>query len=112
MAHPSFIKRLLDLQYSNFELIDVRTLPTEIVWKIQHREAGYYECSRCGAAHDSAYDFKWIRLRDVPFGQRRCVWEVKRARILCSCSFHAVVVESVGMVDVATYVHLACNLLA
>jgi transposase len=84
----TILARLCDLQGTNFEVIDCQVRETEIVWRIAHKEVAEYECPRCGAKLDACHDKKWIKLEDHPFGFRRSIWMVHRARILCSCSMH------------------------
>lgn len=86
-AH-TILARLLDLQGTNFEVIDCQVRDDEIVWRVEHREDAQYICSSCGAAIDACHDRGWITLYDVPFGKRRSKWFVKRARILCHCSMN------------------------
>lgn len=85
------LSRICDLQGTNFEVVDCQVKEEEIVWRIQHKEQAQYICPRCSAVNDTCHDNKWIKLRDVPFGKKNCVWLVKRARILCSCSMTVVV---------------------
>lgn len=85
-AENNILARLCDLQGTNFEVRDVKVKDDEIVWRIEHREPAGYTCSRCGATVQGCHSKDWITLWDVPFGRRRCRWQVKRARILCSCS--------------------------
>lgn len=82
------LARLLDLQGTNFEVVDCQVREEEIVWRAQHRENARHQCSRCDATVDACHDTKWITLWDVPFGKRRCKWLVKRARVLCACSMN------------------------
>ena len=87
------LNRLCDLQKTNFEVVDVKVKAEEIVWRIEHKDLAEYECPYCKAKVSTAHDFKWIRLTDLPLGPKKQVWEIKRARILCTCS-NNVVVES------------------
>lgn len=82
----TILARLLDLQGTNFEVVDCQVKDEEIVWRAQHREAAEYVCSRCDGKVETCHDTKWITLWDVPFGKRRSKWLIKRARILCPCS--------------------------
>ena len=82
------LNRLCDLQGTNFEVVDCQVKELEVVWRIEHKEEAIYICSRCGASHTSCHDKKWITLWDFPFGNKRCKWLVKRARILCHCSLN------------------------
>lgn len=82
----TILARLCDLQGTNFEVIDCQVRDKEVVWWVEHKPAAEYECSRCGAKLDACHDKKWIKLEDHPFGFRRCIWMVHRARVLCSCS--------------------------
>jgi hypothetical protein len=87
MAEPtSILARLCDLQATNFEVIDCQVKEEEIVWQVQHKSAGVYICSRCGAEHATYHDRRWITLYDVPFGKKRCKWLVNRVRPLCTCT--------------------------
>jgi transposase len=79
------LTRLLDLQGTNFEVIDCQVRDDEIAWRIEHKENAIYVCKGCGAEHTTCHDKKTITLRDVPFGKKSCKWIVKFARILCSC---------------------------
>jgi transposase len=82
----NILNRLCDLQETNFEIIDVQVKDDEIVWHINHKKDAFYVCSRCGEKVFSAHDKKWIELKDVPLGNKKCRWLVRRARILCTCS--------------------------
>lgn len=84
----NILARLCDLQGTNFEIVDCQVRDSEIVWRIAHKENAEYECPRCGAKLSACHDKKWIKLEDQPYGFRRCVWMVHRARILCSCSMN------------------------
>ncbi len=87
----SILSRLCDLQGTNFEIVDCQVKAEEVIWKIQHKEDAVYICARCGAQNRSCHDTKWITLWDYPFGNRRCKWLVKRARILCTCTLNVTV---------------------
>lgn len=84
----TILARLCDLQGTNFEVVDCQVRDKEIIWRIQHKENAEYECPRCGAKLNACHDQKWIKLEDHPFGFRRSIWLVRRARILCSCSMN------------------------
>lgn len=87
MAQSDIIlNRLCDLQGSNFEVTDVKVKESEIVWQIEHKAEAYYICSRCGETLEGCHSKEWIKLRDVPFGNKKCIWQIKRARILCTCT--------------------------
>lgn len=85
------LNRLCDLQGTNFEVVDCQVKEKEVVWRIQHKEDAIYICSRCGIHQTSCHDTKWITLWDFPFGNKRCKWLVKRARILCTCTLNVTV---------------------
>ena len=89
----NILDRLLGLQGSDFTVTDVKVKDDEIVYRVEHSENPVYICPRCGAKLDSAHELKWIRLKDVPMGPKRQVWEVKRARVLCTCSNSPIVEE-------------------
>jgi transposase len=87
MAQSDIIlNQLCNLQGTNFEVRDVKVREDEIIWQIEHREDAVYECRYCGEKHDSFHDSRWITIKDMPFGNKRCIWKVKRMRILCTCS--------------------------
>jgi transposase len=86
MAQSDIIlNRLCDLQQTNFEVVDVQVKESEIIWRIKHKEEAFYICSRCGEKCFSAHDKEWIEINDTPFGNRKSIWKVLRARILCTC---------------------------
>lgn len=73
------LNRLCDLQQTNFEVVDVQVKDEEIIWRIKHKGEAFYICSRCGEKCLSAHDKEWIELDDIPFGNKRSVWKVRRA---------------------------------
>lgn len=79
------LNRLLDLQGTDFEVVDCKVLEDKITWRVRHR-VGIYECPRCHAQLTSCHAKRWITLKDTPFGMRQCIWQVERAQILCTCS--------------------------
>ncbi len=79
------LTRLLDLQDTNFEVVDCKVSDQEVVWQIQHREGAVYICKSCGLEHTTCHDTKTVTLRGVPFGKKACKWVIKFARILCTC---------------------------
>lgn len=80
------LNRLAGLQQSNFEITDVKVKESEIVWQIEHKKEAFYECRYCGAKHTSYHDKSWVKIKDYPFGNKKCVFHVERMRILCTCS--------------------------
>ena len=87
MAQSDIIlNRLCNLQKSNFEVRDVKVSNDEIIWQIEHKEEAEYECPSCGLKQSSFHDSRWIKIKDMPFGNKKCTWKVKRMRILCTCS--------------------------
>lgn len=93
MAQDIILNRLCDLQGTNFEVVDCQVKEKEIIWKIQHKSEAIYTCTRCGKQNTGCHDKRWITLRDQNFGNKKCTWKIKRARMLCSCSM-SVRVES------------------
>ena len=96
MAHEQFIRRLFDLQGTNFTVVDMQQCFTKktIELKVWHKEQGEYACSRCGALHTKYYDKSNIVLKDVPIGDWQVRWKVLRVRLDCSCH-HVPVVEKI-----------------
>jgi transposase len=86
MAREFFINRLLEIQQSNFEVIEMHKVGDVITFELKHKPHAVYECSICEAKQQAAYDFRWIVLRDVPVGPIQVRWKVLRARIQCHCS--------------------------
>jgi len=82
----NILDRLAGLQGTNFTITDVKVKDDEIVWQVEHREGAEYECGSCGNKVDSYHDSRWVRIKDYPFGNKPCVWHVKRMRILCTCT--------------------------
>ena len=80
------LNRLAGLEQTNFEITDVKVKEKEIIWQVEHRKDAVYECKYCGVKQTSYHDSGWIKLKDYPFGNKRCVWRIKRMRILCTCS--------------------------
>jgi len=94
MAQSDIIlNRLCNLQKTNFEVRDVKVFDDEIIWHIEHKDTAVYECSYCGYKHDSFHDSSWITIKDMSFGNKKCIWKVKRMRILCTCSLNVRVEE-------------------
>lgn len=81
----AILNRLLDLQGTDFEVVDCKVSEEKIVWRVRHRQ-GIYECPRCHAKLESCHVKRWITLKDTPFGTRQCLWQVERAQVLCTCS--------------------------
>jgi len=97
MAQANLIlNQLCCLERTNFEVRDVKVKADKVVWQIEHKEETVFECPRCGNKLGCAHDWKWIRLWDYPFGNKKCEWRIKRARILCSCSPTSVRVEKLS----------------
>lgn len=82
----NILDRLAGLQGTNFTITDVKVGDEEIIWRVEHREQAEYECIGCGSKLESFHDSRWIKIKDVPFGNKRCVWQVKRMRVLCTCT--------------------------
>ena len=82
----NILVRLCGLEGSDFEVRDVKVFEDRVVWQIEHQVPARYICSACGKAHSSAHELKWIKIEDVPLGNKRQIWQVKRARVLCDCS--------------------------
>lgn len=89
----TILDRLCGLEGTNFTVTDVKVLESEIIWRIEHRSDAIYECRYCGAKHSSFHDSRWIKIKDYPFGNKKSTWQVKRMRILCTCS-HSIRVEA------------------
>lgn len=86
MAGSDYIlNRLLDLQGTDFEVVDCKIFEEKTIWYIKHRE-GIYECPSCHSKIKACHAKRWIRLKDSPWAMRECIWMVKRAQILCTCS--------------------------
>jgi len=94
MAHEQFIRRLFELQGTNFTVVDMQHYPEKkrIELKIWHKAEGKYFCGRCGELHTKYYDKREIVLKDVPIGEWQVLWKVQRVRVECSCH-HVPVVE-------------------
>ncbi len=91
MAYEYSIQRLLEIQETNFEIVDCKVSGDLIEWILMHKKEAEYECPNCHQIHTRAHDYKWIKLKDVPFGNKKCVWKVLRARIFCDCKSKIVV---------------------
>jgi len=85
------LNRLCDLQGTNFEVTEVKVTEHQILWQIEHRDIAVFVCPRCKTELDHSHDSRWITIQDVPFGRKRCIWRVKRHRILCTCSLNVCV---------------------
>lgn len=79
------INKLVDLQGTNFVVVDVKVEKKEVVWFIDHRKKWILKCPNCFKNHKWAYDKKWITIRDYPLGNKRMIWKVHRGRVLCDC---------------------------
>lgn len=88
MSFSYGINRLLDLQGTNFEVFDMDVKEDKITFTIKHKEDVQYICKHCGHAHDSYHDKEWIRIYDLPLGNRKVMWKVERMRILCHCQMN------------------------
>ena len=82
------LNRLCELQGTNFEVTDVKVTENQILWQVEHKEKAKYICPRCKAELEHSHDWRWITIQDVPFGRKKCIWRVKRHRLLCSCSMN------------------------
>lgn len=80
------LDRLAGLQGTNFTITDVKVLDEKIIWQVEHRKNAEYTCQSCGQKTESCHDYRWITIKDYPFGNKACEWRVKRMRILCTCS--------------------------
>ena len=87
------LNRLCELQGTNFEVTDVKVTEHQILWQVEHKESAKFICPRCRAELTGSHDNRWITIQDVPFGRKKCLWRVKRHRLLCTCSLN-VCVES------------------
>ena len=85
------LNRLCDLQGTNFQVTDVKVTEHQILWQVEHKESAVFNCPRCQAELTSSHDNRWITIQDVPFGRKKCVWRVKRHRVLCTCSLNVYV---------------------
>ena len=79
------INRLLDLQDTNFQVYDMDVKDDQITYTIKHREPVRYVCKHCGHQHTNYHDKEWIRVYDLPLGNKKVVWKIERMRILCHC---------------------------
>lgn len=82
----NILDRLAGLQGTNFTITDVKVKEDEIIWRVEHKTDAEYECKYCGRKCDTFHDSRWITIKDYHFGNKPCVWKVKRMRILCTCS--------------------------
>lgn len=87
------VRKLLTIQETNFQIIDLKVFPDKIIWVLDHKEEARYICPMCKKVCNTAHDKYWITLRDVPVGTQEVYWEVNRARIRCSCSWGPIVEE-------------------
>jgi transposase len=85
------LNRLCDLQGTNFQVTDVKVTEHQILWQIEHKEKAVYVCPHCRVELHHSHDNRWITIQDVPFGRKKCIWRVKRHRILCTCSLNVCV---------------------
>jgi transposase len=85
------LNRLCDLQGTNFEVTDVKVTEHQILWQVEHKEKASFICPRCSNEVTNSHDSRWITIQDVPFGRKKCIWRVKRHRILCTCSLNVAV---------------------
>lgn len=83
--------KLCGLEGTNFEIRDVKVLDDQIEWIIEHKAEAEYICPRCESKHDACHSREWIKLWDVPMGPKRCLWRIRRAKILCHCGLNPVV---------------------
>jgi transposase len=92
MAHgETILNKLCGLEGTNFEIRDVKVLDDQIEWIIEHKAEAEYICPRCNARHNACHSREWIKIWDVPMGPKRCLWRVRRAKILCYCGLNPVV---------------------
>lgn len=88
MAIPQYyLNRLLGIEKSNFEVVDIKIKDNEITWVLKHKPNAAFICSRCGGAVTKAHSKSVITLLDVPLGLQRQKLLVERAKILCPCSY-------------------------
>jgi len=82
------LNRLCDLQGTNFQVTDVKVTEHQILWQVEHKEKAVFVCPCCKAELSHSHDNRWITIQDVPLGRKKCVWRVKRHRVLCTCSLN------------------------
>ena len=87
----AILNQLTRLQGTNFEVRDVKITADLIEWRIEHKEDPEYICPRCEARHKTCFSKEWIKLWDIPWGSQRCLWKVRRAKILCHCRLNPIV---------------------
>jgi len=87
----AILSQLCGLEGTNFEIRDVKISEDLIVWEIQHKAQAEYICPRCESKHDACFSRDWVKIWDIPWGSRRCLWKVRRAKILCHCGLNPVV---------------------
>lgn len=85
------LNRLCDLQGTNFQVTDVKVTEHQILWQVEHKEQAVFICGRCKTENTQSHDSRWITIQDVPFGRKKCLWRVKRHRVLCTCSLNVYV---------------------
>ena len=83
MAHEQFIRRLFELQGTNFTVVDMQQYSEKkrVELKVWHKAEGKYFCGRCGELHTKYYDKREIVLKDVPIGEWQVLWKVQRVRV-------------------------------
>jgi transposase len=94
LTHEKLINRLFELQDTNFTVVDVQRKKELIEVKIWHKKKAHYICSRCGAKHSGAHDFRDVIFWDLPLGNQSVKLIVRRARVSCACQ-NKVCVESI-----------------
>ena len=87
----AILDRLISLEGTNFEVRDVKVTTELIELQIEHKEVAEYICPRCDARHNACYSRDWIKIWDIQWGSRRCLWRVRRAKILCHCGLNPAV---------------------
>jgi transposase len=87
------LNRFCDLQGTNFIVTDVKVTESQILWQIEHKDRPVFICPKCKSENFHSHDYRWITLRDYPFGPRKNYWRIKQHRILCSCSLFVQIEE-------------------
>ncbi len=89
MAYSQYmLNKLLGIENTNFEIVDVKYSDFEITWFVKHKHDAVHICPSCLHAATSVHSYSKVTLQDLPIGMKRQKLEIEVAKILCPCDLH------------------------
>jgi transposase len=80
------LNKFVGIENTNFEVVDVKHLDFEIVWKIRHKEQAIHICPNCLKETPLVHSKSVVKLFDVPLGMKRQLLEIEIVKVLCTCT--------------------------